>query len=434
MSSPAHGLAGDFDLEGARSALLRYQPASHWLSSSRDPTPRMTVGFGFDVSRPEAPEMLRQVGLDPADVRSGSVPITDAQMHELFDLVLAAAVEWAQRRLPGFAEMPSERQWTLLELIVWLGPDGMQAVLGELEQLSLPLTDAPLEPSRWFDEPAPSRRSSSGGAVAPAAPPVWSRTVFESFGLVAELVVDDPELLDAAQAMLPPGWRPVDDQPSVQFGLSSQGVITIDGVPVVWIAHREASLLRLGGVVRHHLATEAPIFTFVHAGVVEIDGCGIVIPGRSWSGKSTLVAELVRLGATYVSDEYAVLDPSGLVHPFAKPLSIRTGPEDPLGQLVHVPDELVAEQPVRAGLIVLTSYRPGADWNPTARSRAEGALALLHNTPSARMRPDATLSATSRVARGAVFLAGQRGEAAEAAQALLGAALLQSDGSTTFQV
>ena len=37
-------------------------------------------------------------------------------------------------------------------------------------------------------------------------------------------------------------------------------------------------------------------------------GRAIVIPGRTFSGKSTLVAELVRAGATYYSDEYAVED------------------------------------------------------------------------------------------------------------------------------
>src|SRR5258708_32188866 len=62
---------------------------------------------------------------------------------------------------------------------------------------------------------------------------------------------------------------------------------------------------------------------FVHAGVVVWKGKAIVIPGRSYSGKSTLVAALVRAGATYYSDEYAVFDSKGLVHPFSKPLEIR---------------------------------------------------------------------------------------------------------------
>src|SRR5438477_263298 len=45
--------------------------------------------------------------------------------------------------------------------------------------------------------------------------------------------------------------------------------------------------------------------------------------GCSLSGKTTLVREMLRLGATYYSDEFAVVDDSGLVHPFARPLGIR---------------------------------------------------------------------------------------------------------------
>ena len=62
---------------------------------------------------------------------------------------------------------------------------------------------------------------------------------------------------------------------------------------------------------------------FVHAGAVGWKGSAIVVPGRSFSGKSTLIAELVRAGATYYSDEYAVFDARGRVHPFLRPLQIR---------------------------------------------------------------------------------------------------------------
>jgi hypothetical protein len=232
--------------------------------------------------------------------------------------------------------------------------------------------------------------------------------------------------------MLPPGWRAVDAQPDLQFGVWADGLITVNGARADRTSHRGALLLRLGGIVRHRVATETPRFTFVHAGVVEVDGCGIVIPGRSYTGKSTLVAELVRLGAKYVSDEYAVLDSRGLVQPFAKPLSIRNGRDDPLGQLVAVPPESVADHPVRAGLIVLTGYAPGGRWDPSHRSSAQAAFALLQNTVSARLRPHRAFNATTRLARGAVFLVGQRGEASDMAEALLDAVLRRSGGSITF--
>ena len=62
---------------------------------------------------------------------------------------------------------------------------------------------------------------------------------------------------------------------------------------------------------------------FVHAGAVEWQGRIVVIPGLSMSGKTMLTAELVRAGATYYSDEYAVLDEHGRVHPYPRQLGMR---------------------------------------------------------------------------------------------------------------
>lgn len=438
MSSPPDQRIGGFNLASARRAILRYQPASNWVSESREPTPRMTIGLGFDVSRPEGSELMTEVGLDPVAVRAGRMPISDAQMNKLFDLTLLGAVRLAQRHIPAFEDMQPEQQWAVLELIVWLGPGATEAAFRQLEELSTPLTPGPLEPSPWFDSgtvgpvsrqaPARSHPSSSEPALrAPAC-----QTTFESFGLVTQLVSDDPGLLKAAQVTLPPGWRPIDGEPSVRFGVWTDGVITVDGARVDRAADRTGSFVKLSAIVRHHLATHAPGFTFVHAGVVDAGGCGMVIPGRSYTGKSTLVAELVRLGARYVSDEYAVIDSRGLVHPFAKPLSIRTARGNPLGGLVPVPEEVVADRPLQAGLIVLTSYAPGARWRPSVCSRAEGAFALLQNTVSARLRPGSALTATSQLARTATFLVGRRGEASDAAQALLETALRQCESSNMF--
>ena len=65
-------------------------------------------------------------------------------------------------------------------------------------------------------------------------------------------------------------------------------------------------LQRLESAVRLTIAELAPHQLFIHAGVVAWKGKAIVIPGRSFAGKSTLVAEFVREGAIYYSDEYAV--------------------------------------------------------------------------------------------------------------------------------
>ena len=65
------------------------------------------------------------------------------------------------------------------------------------------------------------------------------------------------------------------------------------------------------------------IFVFLHAGVIGWRDRAFVFPGPSFAGKSTLIAELVRAGATYYSDEYAVVDEDGRVHPYARALQMR---------------------------------------------------------------------------------------------------------------
>ncbi len=56
--------------------------------------------------------------------------------------------------------------------------------------------------------------------------------------------------------------------------------------------------------------------TAVHAGVVELGGRALLLPGSTKSGKSSLVAELLRHGAVYFSDEYALIDAQGRAHPY----------------------------------------------------------------------------------------------------------------------
>jgi hypothetical protein len=232
---------------------------------------------------------------------------------------------------------------------------------------------------------------------------------------------DDPELFDRFPTMLPPGWCPADATPTVRFGLMRDGAITLDGAVVSRTSgDRTGALAMLGSTVRHHVAQHAPAYVFVHAGVVRICGVGIVIPGSSFSGKSTLVAELMRAGATYYSDEYAVVDAEGMIHPYATTLSIRSNADSGrFGMPVLVADGQIGTGPMRAGLIVITSYEKGAPWRPVARSRSEGALVLMEHTVAARSRPGEALAAARRLVQDARVIAGKRGEARIVAQTIV---------------
>jgi hypothetical protein len=159
---------------------------------------------------------------------------------------------------------------------------------------------------------------------------------------------------------------------------------------------------------------------FVHAGVVGWQGRAVIIPGRSFSGKTALVAALVRAGATYYSDDQAVLDARGRVHPFPTALSIR----DETGKLLsRCPAEALGgplgAKPLPVGLVVVTRYRPRAHWRPRRLSPGQAVLALLANTVSARRQPEVALTMLRQVASQAPALEGVRGEAAEMVPSLL---------------
>ena len=169
------------------------------------------------------------------------------------------------------------------------------------------------------------------------------------------------------------------------------------------------------------VADTAPRRVFVHAGVVGLRGKAIVIPGRSFSGKTSLVAALVKAGATYYSDEYAVLDERGRVHHYARPLSIREkGPlEKPKKYRVELLGGKPGAKPLPVGMVVVSKYEAGARWRPRRLSEGEGALELMANTVSARRQPEAMLEAIREVVSVAPVWKGTRGEARQVVEFLL---------------
>jgi hypothetical protein len=159
---------------------------------------------------------------------------------------------------------------------------------------------------------------------------------------------------------------------------------------------------------------------FVHAGVVGWKGQAIIIPGRSYSGKSTLVAELVRAGATYYSDEYAVLDARGRVHPYTKPIELR--PEGTYVQSKFDVSELggrPGKKSLPVALVLITGYKTGASWRPRKLTAGKGVLEILFNTVSARRDPAGAFGALRQVAAQADILKGVRGDAVDTVPAIL---------------
>jgi len=150
---------------------------------------------------------------------------------------------------------------------------------------------------------------------------------------------------------------------------------------------------------------------FVHAGVFEIDGSLVLVPGRSHTGKSTLVAAALRRGATYYSDEFAVIDPDGLVHPYPRPLSLRRPGHASRSVSAAELGGGTATTPAPAAVVLSTRYCASASWAPELVIGARAALPVIDNTLRARTAPGPTTRAAARLARTAITWVGERGEA-----------------------
>ena len=150
---------------------------------------------------------------------------------------------------------------------------------------------------------------------------------------------------------------------------------------------------------------------FIHAGVVGWKGNAILIPGRSRAGKSTLVAALLRAGASYYSDDFGVVDRRGFVHPYQRPLQLRNS--DGTTRRVPAADLLaeVGTKPLRVRLVLIAQYRKRASWRPIELRPGEGLLAVLTNTVSAQRQPARALKTLAAMLAGALVLKGTRGEA-----------------------
>ena len=261
----------------------------------------------------------------------------------------------------------------------------------------------------------------------------WTAGIsFRAYGVRVGVRVNDKQALDQLVDHLPPGWTlsssPVVDRLySFKFGgaasrakLRHFHLLYANDARVGRSLDLPQMMKLFESDLQLFVAEAAPRRVFVHAGVVGWKGQAILIPGRSFTGKTSLVVELVRAGATYFSDEYAVLDTRGFVHPYPRKLWIRekSGLEPERSSIESLGGSSgVKSLPV--GLVVVTTYKAGAHWRPSRVTAGKGALALLDNTVSIQRRPELAFPVLSKVAAEATILKGVRGEASSTADSIL---------------
>lgn len=250
-----------------------------------------------------------------------------------------------------------------------------------------------------------------------------------AFGVRIGIRTNRHELLDRILDYAPPLWKPtsvasVERMFSFRLGTGSSrshgSHVLLDSQETTLKSRSLKTILEAFQVrLKMYVAEMARRRVFVHAGVVGWQGKAIIIPGRSMSGKTSLVAELVCAGATYYSDEYAVLDTFGRVHPYPEPLAIRNGsakqkktPAEEIGGITGI-------KPLPVGQVVVCRYQAGAHWRPKKLSAGQAVLELLANTIPARRKPEVVIPTLRGVVSEATAFKGFRGEARDTARVIL---------------
>jgi hypothetical protein len=204
------------------------------------------------------------------------------------------------------------------------------------------------------------------------------------------------------------------DQPSKGF------VLYEDGRPIAHARSLRQLLVGLEAAAQHAVARLCRKHVFIHAGVVRWGGRAILLPGRSFSGKSTLVLALVRVGATYYSDEFAVVDTKGCIHPFSRRPHVRTPSGRKLRRRLHATTPNCDKLPAIAECTVaVCQYKTGGRWKPRPMTKGETLLELMGNTVVARTRPEDSLKILAKLVRKSTAFKTVRGDVGESARALL---------------
>jgi len=257
------------------------------------------------------------------------------------------------------------------------------------------------------------------------------RTLMRAYGVEVVIEADDKEFFEhvigiARQALVSRvQFEPIGNSPTkarYSFTTDADGIVhfDIDGVTSGPVRPDFGFDRFLDSAIRAHVAAHAKSWVFIHAGVVAWRGKAIILPGQSHRGKTTLVSELIRCGAGYMSDEYAVLDADGLVHPFERDLGVRPSAVEPPSPVD--PGEfggIRTVTPVEAGLVVFTGYVENGQWQPDKMSLGNAILESVPQVIPFTFNTEFVLKVLNTTFNRAIIVRSDRGEARNTAPKIL---------------
>jgi hypothetical protein len=254
------------------------------------------------------------------------------------------------------------------------------------------------------------------------------QTTFRTYGVTVAIESNSAELLAAAadvavRSLLGNVKASRAKRANLTFRLEAHGPqshrMYINGEVVSSGRSRRKFLKFFDAILRATVGEHCPDLVFVHAGVVGWKGKAIMMPADSFKGKSTLTAELVRLGAAYYSDDFALLDTAGLVHAFPRTISMRDESYRPFDLTPESLGGNRSEGPIPLGFALFTEYQPAARWRPRTMTPGRGVLETVPFALSFRRSPDFCLQVLNSAFSRAIIASSPRGNAEAVAPLIL---------------
>lgn len=229
-----------------------------------------------------------------------------------------------------------------------------------------------------------------------------------------------PQLDKALNSLLLPTFEQTEWSPEIPtFWVHGQNAAYEIVAPPGAVARMERPVFweTVERMLHLYLAFHAVGAVYIHAGAVLIGGRALILPGRSYSGKSSLCQELVRHGAQLLSDEYAIIDGQAQIHAFPRPVSLRTAQGDIRQECTEFGYPGPGPWPIAA--CAFLRYQAGANFSPTIVPAGTSILEMMRFTVSATKNPHTVLATLAALSQSIVSWEGDRGEAKACATSLL---------------
>lgn len=176
----------------------------------------------------------------------------------------------------------------------------------------------------------------------------------------------------------------------------------------------------LVGETIHHLTDKSDRGLTIHAAALCRDGSGIIMPGKSGAGKSSLTTWLLGRGFSYLTDELVFIPESSLlIEAFTRPINIKSHGMKAISEcfdfeaneaetmtsrhVTMIPHRLLnrhtATGPVQLSLIIFPHHQADTELEFQRLTKAQVGLSLMECLVNARNLPGHGFGEATRVAR-----------------------------------